>query len=520
VSGTTLDVALGVSCKGGAPYNHLGNERHTGATLWPVEYGSDGNVDVLVSGAHVSNMVFMKNTGTADDANMGWMDTTWPACSIPVKSPLFPAAFQIDANNDGHSDLLIAPNFGYPNPAMNINNVQFYQRMTGDTCEYQYTGNDTFLVHTMLDFGSDSKVAFFDYNSDSLMDLVVGNLFYYNPVVAGVSQLALYQNTGTHTSPKFEEVSTDYMSLSAYNLLAIYPALGDLDGDGKKDMLIGDANGDIDFFKNVGDSVASFPAMTMQSYFGINVGSYAAPFIYDVNNDGLPDLVIGKGDGTISYYWNFGSLTHPLFSVDSADSTFGSVDVMLSSATSGNSQPFIMRDSTGALLLFVASAQGLVYEYLIDTTHLRNGAFTQLDSNFLQHTVGANATMQAYDLNGDGKLEYMTGCSRGGLQLFSETVWDSSVILSNKTVEPVNNSIHVFPNPANEQLKCVLPDAPGAIIQSQVFNLLGQRMGVLYTVSQNTIVFNTQSLASGMYMVRVVVGEQVFSVKVIVEHHL
>ena len=180
-----------------------------------------------------------------------------------------------------------------------------------------------------------------------------------------------------------------------------------------------------------------------------------------------------------------------------------------------------MRDgTTGALLLFVGTAQGLVYEFQIDTIHLRSGTFTQLDSNFLQHTVGANATMRAYDLNGDGKMEYVTGCSRGGLQLFSETVWDSSVILSNKTVEPVNNGLRIYPNPANEQLKCVLPDVPGAVIQPQFFNLLGQRMEVPYAISQNAIVFNTQSLVSGMYVVRVMMDGQMFSVKAIVAHHL
>ena len=518
VSGTNLDVSLNVSCKGGSNDNP-GGERHTGATMWPVEYGPEGNVNVLLSGAHVSSMVFMRNTGDTGMANMGWMDTLWPSCNTHIYQPLFPAAFQIDADNDGLNDLLITPNFGYPgSPALNTNNVMFYHRVANDTCGYEYNGNDSFLVHTTLDFGTSSKAVFFDYNSDSLMDIVVGNLFYYNPVVAGVSQLALYRNVGSRTDPKFEQITTDYMNMSGYNLLNINPAFGDLDGDGKPDMLIGDANGDLDFFKNVGDTLASFPSMTAASYFGINVGTNAAPFIYDVNNDGLPDLVIGNMSGTLAYYWNYGTVTHPQFSVDSADPTFGHINVTLPTTTVGNSQPFMMHDTAGKLLLFVGSDRGLVYEYLVDPSHLRNGTFARIDSNFLQHTVGSQATMQAHDLNGDGKMEYITGCSRGGLQLFSETIWDSTVILSNQNIEPVNHEIKVFPNPANDRFTCVISDYVGGALQPQMFNMLGQKMEAPFTINQNTIQFSTGWLSSGLYVVRVILGEKVASVKVVVEH--
>ena len=517
VIGATLSVSLGVSCKGGGPYNPTPGERHTGATIWPVQE-RNGMVDGLLAGAHVSNMVFMKNTGNRQYADVGWQDTLWPSCNTPVYSPLFPAVFQLDADNDGQADLLIAPDFGNPSPALNTNNVQFYQGIAGDTCGYQYNGNDSFLVHTTLDFGSDSKVAFFDYNGDSLMDIVVGNLMYYDPIVQGVSQLGLYRNTGSLGHPKFELISTDYLGLSRYNLQAIYPAFGDLDGDGKADLVIGDATGNISFFKNTGDTLAAFPSMTGSSYFNINVGTYAAPFIYDINNDGLPDLLIGNANGTLAYYWNFGTATHPLFSPDSANATFGNINVTLPTATTGNSQPSIMRDATGAMLLLVGTAQGVVYEYLVDSLHLRQGAFTRLDSNFLQNTVGANATIQPCDLNGDGKMEYLAGCSRGGLQLFSESVWDSSVVLANQNIDPVENELQVYPNPANAQFKCVAPALSGNVIQPNLFNVFGQRIDITYARIQNGVEFNTTDLVAGMYIVRIETEGRVLSARIMVAH--
>jgi hypothetical protein len=159
----------------------------------------------------------------------------------------------------------------------------------------------------------------------------------------------------------------------------------------------------------------------------------------------------------------------------------------------------------------------LVYEYLIDPAHLRDGTFTRLDSNFLQHTVGSQATMQACDLNADGKLEYITGCSRGGLQLFSETVWDSSV-LSIPNIEPAaDKSIKVFPNPADARFTCVVSGNTGAL-QPQLFNLLGERVIIPYTINHNTIQFSTQTLSAGMYILQVVWGSQSVTAKIIIEH--
>jgi FG-GAP-like repeat/Secretion system C-terminal sorting domain len=518
VSGTTLVVSLNTSCKTGTVFNQdPEGARHTGATLWPIEYGNDNKVDVLLSGAHVGNMVFLRNTSTDPNANMGWQDTLWPACNAPVNMPLFPAAFQIDGDNDGLNDLLITPNLPYPNPAENFNNVQFYHRIAGDTCGYQYTGNDSFLVHTMLDFGTSSKPIFFDYNNDGLMDLVVGNLFYYNPLVPGVSQLALYRNTGTKTKPQFEEVTSDYMGLSTYNLLNINATFGDLDGDGKPDMIIGDANGDIAFLKNMGDTTAQFPGITEPLYFNINVGANAAPFIYDVNNDGLPDLVIGNQNGTLAWYWNFGTPAHPQFSTDSVNAAFGSINVTLPVSGIGNSQPYIARDSTGNLLLYVGSDQGLVYEYIIDTSRLRAGAFTMVDSNFLQRSAGGLAAMQMYDLNDDGKMDYIVGNSRGGLQLFSESIWDSSVILKPNYL-PVPAHVKIYPNPADGQITCATTDSTGAIIQAEVYNLMGQKIILPYSITQNRFTFFTQSLAAGMYVLHVSWGSQSVSAKIIVEH--
>jgi hypothetical protein len=517
ISSPDIEPSLDVSCKGGAPGGSTG--RHTGSALSAFDNQGDGDIDLLVSGVHVNYMDMLNNTGNANYANIGWVDSLWPSCSVPVHLPNFPGAYGVDADNDGLSDMLVAPIFS--SPALDKNNVVLYKNVQGDTCRYRYSGNDSFLVSSFIDLGTASKGVFFDYNGDGLMDIVVGNYYLYNPVVAGVSGLALYENTGTPTQPRYKEITTDFAGVSVYssanNFLSANPAFGDLDGDGKPDMLIGDNNGDIHFFKNTGSNIAAFPVMTNANYFGINAGAYAAPFIYDLNGDSLPDIVVGRADGKLSYYWNFGSKTNPLFNTDSVNVAFGDVNVTLATTNTGSSQPFIMRDSTGGMLLFVGSERGTVFEYMIDTARLKGGSFLLIDSDYLKYNAGTTVTMQAWDLNGDGKPEYLLGNSLGGLQLFSETVWDSSVVLKLKdTYNPGRFSI--FPNPAGNVVYINVADINSNNLQAELFNMLGERVLSKNAVNDKLITLDVAGLETGIYIAKIYSAGYSFTGKLIIQH--
>lgn len=517
-SASGMQVTLNVSCKGGDETGSPRDGRHVGAGLCPVYNHNNRDINLLLGGIGYDYMYMANNCGNSSFANICWVDTLWSNCGTTVHLPYFPTAYQIDADNDGFDDLLIAPNA--VSSAADINNVLFYRNVQGDTCNYQYGNTDSFLTRTMMDFGTESKAAFFDYNSDGLMDMVVGNYGYFVQNHPYASRLALYRNVGSAMAPAYREVTTDYAGLSVYNSIqAMNPALADLDGDGHPDMLVGDALGRIHLFKNFGDTVAAFPVMTQMFYDSIDVGTYAAPFIFDINGDSLPDLVIGNGNGTLSYYWNFGSANNPLFSKDSVNSNFGAIDVTKPGDALGCSQPFIMRDSVGNLNLFVGSYRGTIFEYRIDNSALRNGSFMQLDSDFLHYNAGSKVTMQACDLNSDGKLEYLLGNSRGGLQLFSETVWDSASLLAVKEVSAIKN-ISIFPNPAQAQFTCTIKglnfDHSGNLKVS-LYNSVGQTIDVVIIQNDNGITVNAAQAPKGLYLVHIQFKGEVYSGKVIIQ---
>jgi hypothetical protein len=419
--------------------------------------------------------------------------------------PVFPAAFGADVDNDGYEDMLISPyasNANYITKSEDIRCIQFYQNKGAvqPLNSFHYHG-DSLLTSTTVDVGTESHAVFFDYNSDSLMDIVVGNFGRF--VYSGHSQssLALYRNTGTATMPHYAEVSNDWSGLSAFSLLGIYPAFGDMDGDGLPDMVIGEQTGHIHFFKNAGDTLARYPSMTMPNWFGINIGAMAAPYIYDLNGDGLNDLIIGSTDGRIRYYWNFGTDTLPLFSPDSVNNFLGAVHIQTASAGIQYSSPIIHREN-GSLVLYSGSLSGVIMKYAVDTDSLRHGSFALLDQDVIGIRPGMHSSISIADINGDGHNDYLTGNVRGGMMLFSDAYWGNGrTPLAIIEEAPTHEMLQIFPNPASQFVKCKLPHGEhwSSLI---VTDMLGEIISLPYSIDAETTTISLSTVKAGIYIVR------------------
>lgn len=101
---------------------------------------------------------------------------------------------------------------------------------------------------------------------------------------------------------------------------AIKPQVADWNGDGLDDLLIGDGEGHVNYFKRLPDGrLTEMPDLEANGEV-INSGgtsALSAPLITDWNNDGLLDLVLGAtprpyGDGIIRIYLNKGSPGNPV----------------------------------------------------------------------------------------------------------------------------------------------------------------------------------------------------------------
>lgn len=516
-------IALNVSCKGQATDTNGGEPRHTGNSIYSFVDPNTKLTNLLNGNIGFDNLLFLKNCGTLGFADVCHWDSLFPVCGNPMVMTSYPAAYGVPINHKTYDDVFVSPNVYSPivyagGAARNTHNVSYF-KSTGDTACYFDYQTDSFLVHHMLDFGTNARPVLYDFDGDSLLDIVVGNYGYFNKnhVNSYQSALAIYKNTGTKSSPDFTEVTLDYDSMSKFNLLGISPAFGDLDGDGKPDLLIGDNTGYLHYFKNRGTTGSSFPVMDSVHFFNLKTGTYSAPFIYDVNGDSLNDIVVGQYNGKLNYFWNFGMPTAPKFHKDSVVQNFGNVNVCYPGYHEGYSQPFIM-DSAGQKRLYVGSEQGLIFKYNLETPNLKRDTLQIINGDVIGQNAGYNSTIAVADLNNDGNLEYLIGTSTGGLILYSDSLWDSSTVLNIPEPKPVLNELLIYPNPTKDYFVCSIPGVEFTNPKIEVYTLMGEKVTSDLTQANNKLVVKTTGWANGFYVVKVTEGAKNYNGKILLLH--
>ncbi|MCW5900646.1 MAG: T9SS type A sorting domain-containing protein [Flavobacteriales bacterium] len=471
---------------------------HAGSTVCPIDLNGDGVMDVLLGDITFNNLVALFNGGTVDLGNMTTTETFFPGNDVPVDLALFPAGYHIDLDNDGRRDLVVSPNA--TSLAQNAHSMWYYKNNGTEAApQFNFQQNNV-LQDRMLDFGEGAYPVPFDHDGDGLMDLVVANHGYFNPNGPYVGKLALLRNTGTATAPAFELVSDDYMGLSTSGIgLSMYPAFGDVDGDGDLDMYIGDLQGRIHFYRNVSTGpVAQFqleqPNMT--DAFGeiIDVGQFAAPQLIDMDDDGLLDLVVGERNGNLNLYQNTGTAEAPQFTLSTEN--LGGVSTVDSWNFPGHSIPFVHRNEDGDREIVLGSESGWLFRYGDIDDNLM-GEWTRLDTAWLDLRDGQRTGLCLYDFTGDGKLDLVLGNYRGGLSF-----WRSDDITG--TGGPNANLLPAFqvaPNPAAQEVFLTLHSDPAPGSSWLVLDAMGREVMRARPQGLRTVL-DVQGFSAGIYLVR------------------
>lgn len=523
-------VAAGVQTGYICPFTPLpiggggGNPRHNGGAALVIDLDGDGDDDLVYGEVDKKNLFALYNGGDSMYAVIDSVDANYPVYDVPASISHYPLAFGFDANNDGKKDIIVAPNDSYN--CASKNTVLFYENNSNtNAIQLQFKQNN-FLEDGMIELGQGAFPTFVDYNGDSLIDLVVGNYGYYRDSTVVSSQLALFINVGTAEVPVFELTDDDWLGFAsrypAEVVMALYPAFGDIDTDGDLDLFLGDTSGTITFYENtagLGAPMAFAPPVA--NYFNIDVmgSGYSAPLVYDVNGDGLMDLLIGNRVGTIRYFENRGTASAPAFDQVPTNNLFGAIDVSTAFTLFGYSQPVItVLDTTGTLYLLSGNEEGNIYGYEFNIDSIYSGSFTQLFNKYSGIDAGERTAITVADITNDGKPEMIVGNHRGGLEFFtlSDTIEN---IVSVPTVNSEGMVVEAYPNPtASEVFVTVQGTLPGQVVTYQVLGMLGNVVtsGTLEPVGaslQANIYLAAEPV--GIYLVRISQGAAHTSLKLI-----
>jgi hypothetical protein len=495
---------------------------HTGNAVCLLDMDGDGDMDYLGGNISYPYLVYCTNAkkGSVNNIDsMVYQDTMWQSTGTSVYLPQWPAAFNVDVDNDGKKDLLVAPNTKGENYK-----CIFYYRNTGTSSSPVFVyQSDTFFIDKTIDVGTAAYPAFFDYNKDGKPDLFIGSDGYYQPSGTYVSRISYYMNTSTPGNPSFTLQTSNFLSLDTFKFMGAAPAFGDIDNDGKADLVIGHSDGTISYFSNFASSDTSMPvwrpiARVIKDISGniINTGGFAAPFIYDMDKDGKPDLISGNYTGYVQYYQNT-SATPGILQLKLINTHLGGVKVDKPYAGHFNSVPFIGKiDTTGKDYMLVGSYSGSIYRYdgfqSGDTSSnylMLDSAYSYIDTAYLVKNNSASYNIGVYDglrsapavadIDGDGKYEMVVGNAYGGLKLYK---WDTAAPVGIKNLNTVNDEIKLFPNPANDKVSISWSgNAAAATKQIYIINIAGQLIYSTSISSNNDKVdINTSAFPPGSYI--------------------
>ena len=379
------------ACHGCASYMFNGQQcfaarpSHTGGhSLLLLDLDGDGDQDLLDGRDNCPELVSLLNQGTtaAPVLTRAGISASFPSAATPVRVPVFPAGYSFDANFDGRPDLVVAPNM--------LNNIA--------------------------------------------------------DLVSLRNHVQLFENTAASGAPVFAYRPAGFLQNDMIDVSeGAAPALGDLDGDGLPDLLVGnhaDRVGNVyratlTYYRNVGTRARPVFRFVTNDYLGLSARGLEGikPVLVDLNRDGALDLAYGawnKSTNVIYFILNTAAAGQPVaFNAANAVSfkPQGATTTGVLTYARGDMPCFTDVDQDGYVDLLIGTNE--IREPGMSLRYFRNrasgtldNAFVLVDNDFgrIRTATGArpfNLSPTVTDFDGDGQPDLLTADASGMLRFFS-----------------------------------------------------------------------------------------------------
>lgn len=434
---------------------------------------NDGDVDLFV-GRDGFGFRYYQNTGTATIPEWTYIENAFAGMG---EETYWNSPDLIDLDNNGTLDLIFGTASG---PLVYYDNTG-----TPEIAEWQLNES---LFGGVIDVGGASNPFFVDYDGDGDLDMFTGTQ---------MGDIKYFENTGTVYSPIWNEESAAFASLkhSIYSDVAV----GDLNGDGRMDAVVGDLSGNLFHHQNSG-----FGFNYIESTFaGFSFGGWSSPYLIDIDNDEDLDLVVGAESGQIHFIENQGDSQNAIWV--QIPNYFGGIDV------GSNAVPtFADLDFDGDMDMAVGNISGNVKYF-----EHENGNWIANNLVMAGVSGGQNTSPGFGDLDGDGDADLTLGNYDGTFNYFQ----NMEIVVG---LQPKNeikpDMAKLFPNPFKDHLNVILMENTGQLKSLKIMNTEGQ---LVFTKDySSTQAFSSFSLSldflpAGIYVVELVTEKQMIRQRIV-----
>lgn len=237
--------------------------------------------------------------------------------------------------------------------------------------------------------GEYSAPVFSDIDSDGDLDFFAGGSW---------GAVAFVENLGTAAEASWGAEVVGYESIRVADRSK--PAFVDIDADGDEDLFVGDADGMLSFYRNLGTAEEPDWYSTPRPYPDPNIPSEMAPAFVDIDADSDFDLFAGCGDGTVWYYQNIGAPNLPNWT-----------DGILCAETDAcdySVPAFADIDNDADFDLFIGSGNGTI-AFVENAGTPSAPSWATIMTDYAAIDAGNNAAPAFADIDADGDLDLFIG---------------------------------------------------------------------------------------------------------------
>jgi hypothetical protein len=372
---------------------------HGANTLALGDVDDDGDDDMFWGDFFEPGLLLIENTGSCERPDLTGDPSPFPRGN-PILTSGYNAPTLADLDGDGDADLIMGVLGGAFNP--NRTSVENLWRVERKALRDWSVETRRFIGN--LDVGSESVPAFGDWDGDGDPDLLVANKI--SDDGSETARIHAFENTGGIRSPRFREIGTVPIE-GAYHYA---PALGDLDGDGFDELVLGTWQEGILVYRNRGGSAQGSNRWDDEPMARLELtrGSNATPALADLDGDGDLDLVAGESSGEVNLWRNEGS----------GDATaFRLVTDRLEGIDAGRRSRPTVHDWDGdgrADLILGSESAGITLWRNVS----RSGEIRFESAGILLAEAPTFAAPAVADADGDGDLDLFVGGIGGGIVLY------------------------------------------------------------------------------------------------------